>query len=182
MNIHAIHDTSDSIALNLLKKEFSSITNPIYIKNYHPEYSNTPGNFFYVLSEGRYRVGYGKYLVLEDDNRYVCSAGWNEYALECDIALVLTRMYVSKEYRTQYLVGNHILPQLLDETATYNKVWITTNQYNRSIYNWFSRAAEGRNPTLFNSWPEIYKSFKPIGQKEVYYTLQDVVELDRSQL
>jgi len=181
MNILEIHNYIESPALNLLKKEFSTITDPAYFKNYHPDFEDHPGNFFHILKNGRYSPGHGKYLVLEDNGNYVCSAGWNEYDLEPTIALVLTRMYVNKAYRTQYLVGKNILPILLEETSNYNRVWITSNQYNKSIYNWFSRAAEGKNPSLFNNWPDIYKKFKPIGQKEVYYTLQDVVELDRTQ-
>jgi len=179
MNILTIHDYTECPALSLLEKEFSTIVDPLYVKNYHPDYTNVPGNFFYILRYGRYANGHGKYLVLEEDGQYICSAGWNEYDLDPTIALVLTRMYVNKEHRAQYYVGKNILPILLNETSNYNRVWITSNQHNKSIYRWFSRAADGKNPTLFNSWPEIYKKFKPIGQREVYYTLQDVVELNR---
>lgn len=179
MNILEINDYFDCPALSLLKKEFSTILDPTYCKNYHPDFEDYSGNFFYILKNGRYSKGNGKYLILENDGKYICSAGWNRYELDPTIALVLTRMYVNKAYRAQYLVGKNILPILLEETANYDRVWITSNQHNKSIYKWFSRAAEGKNPSLFNQWPEIYKKFKPIGQREVYYTIQDVVELSR---
>jgi hypothetical protein len=179
MNLHTIHNSSESIALDLLKTEFSFITDPKYIVNYHPDYSTESSNFFYILEQGRYREGHGKYMILEENSEYICSAGWNEYDLNIDIALVLTRMYVNKKYRAQYMVGEHILPILLNDTETYSHVWITSNQYNKSIYRWFERNAKGKNPALFNNWPDIYKQFEPIGQMEVYHTMQDVVELKR---
>ncbi len=106
----------------------------------------------------------------------MCSAGWNEYNLMPDVAIVLSRMYVNKKHRARYLVGKNILPEILKETERYNRLWITVNSYNKTITDWFTRSSEDKQPTLFADWPEIYKQFIPIGKHEVYYTIQDVIE------
>jgi hypothetical protein len=177
MKIHWIHDLSDRPVVDLLKDNLSKITDTNIIKNYHPDYSNQPGNLFYILKQGRYDFDKGKYYVITDDSdKYVCSAGWNEYELDTCIALILTRMYVVEEYRCQFILGNLVLPLMISETHQYRRRWITANVHNHSIYKFFERAAQGKTTSLFRDWPELYKQFKPIGQHTVYYTNQWVAE------
>lgn len=179
MQIHEIHDNTNKHVISLLEEEFSTIANVDVVKNYHPDYRNDPANFFYVLESGRFRKGHGKYYVIEEDNKFICSAGWNEYDLDPTIVLYLTRMYVNKAYRAMYYVGTHILPLILAETTHYERAWITSNKHNKAIYDWFERASAGKQTSLFNNWPEIYRQFKPIGKREVYYTEQYIVEYDK---
>jgi hypothetical protein len=174
MIIHEIHDLSNSIVTNLLSKELSKITDETYIKNYHPDYIDTPGNLFCILKQGRYVNG--NYYVIEEDKRYICSAGWNEYELDSNIALMLTRLYITPEHRAKYHAGNYILPKALVEVKRYKHVWITCNEYNKAIYHWFDRANKGKRTGLFNDWPDIYRKFVPIGKKDIYYTEQYVAE------
>ena len=162
--------------IDLLKNSLTDITDDTIVKNYHPDYSDTPGNLFYILNEGRYQLG--KYFVVTINNKYVCSAGWNEYELESDVALLLTRMYIVPEYRGKYIIGNNILPKCIQEASSYNHLWITANEHNKSIYNYFERASQNKRTTLFNDWPEIYKRFKPLGKKQIYYTDQWVAEYE----
>jgi hypothetical protein len=171
MQIHEIHDLSNTVVIDLLKREFAKITDNTIIKNYHPDYENTPGNFFDILAKGRYEKGC--YYIIEDGD-YVGSAGWNEY--NADTALLMTRMYVSPKYRVQYYLGNNLLPLMIKNTSTYNKQWMTVNSYNVGLYKWFERSVEGKATSLFNNWPDIYKQFKPVGMHTVYYTEQYVVE------
>jgi hypothetical protein len=178
LQIHEIHDLSNTTVINLLKNSLKNITDDRIIKNYHPDYSNTPGNLFCILDEGRYESG--KYFVVTIDNKYVCSAGWNEYELDPNIALLLTRMYIVPEYRGQYIIGNNILEKCIQEANAYDHLWITANEYNRSIYTYFERASQNKRTALFNDWPAIYKRFNPIGKKTVYYTEQWIAEYDKS--
>ena len=172
MQIHEIHDLSNAVVIDLLKREFSKITDDTIIKNYHPDYASTPGNFFDVLLNGRYEKGC--YYIIEEDGNYVCSSGWNEY--DDNTALLLTRTYINPEYRAQYYLGNNLLPLMIKNAVTYDKLWITVNSYNIGLYKWFKRSAAGKSTALFNNWPEIYKQFKPIGMHNVYYTEQYVAE------
>jgi len=176
MIIHSIHDLTDQVLVNLLKTGLDTINDSKYIKNYHPDFSDQPGNLFYILSQGRYQKGRGKYFIIEEDGKYICSAGWNEYELDPTVVLVLTRMYIVPEHRARYHIGNHILPKAIQEASNYKKIWITCNEHNKAIYNWFLRASTGKRPALYNNWPEIYKRFTPVGMKTVYYTDQYVVE------
>lgn len=176
MNIHAIHDLTNPHVINILKKEFNTITDTNIISNYHPDYSDTAGNLFYILQAGRYRLSKGKYWVMEENGEYLGSAGWNEYELDTDVALVLTRTYVPKKFRGQYLLANHLLPMMLQETSNYQKTWLTVNEHNDVLYQWFLRSSENKRPALFNNWPQIYKKFYPIGKKDIYYTQQYVLE------
>jgi len=177
MNIYTINDLSNIKVIDILKKEFSQITDSDIISNYHPDYAQTPGNLFYILEQGRYQVG--KYFVIVDDaDGFIASAGWNQYELDASVALLLTRMYVSPRHRTQYYIGNHVLPIVLEEVADYKHQWITCNEHNSMIYQWFSRSALGKRTAMFDNWPKIYKKFKPIGKKTIYYTQQYVAEFD----
>ena len=178
MILHKLHDLSDKRITELLVSELSTITDNTVIKNYHPNYKDMSGNLFYILENGRYCLGKGKYYIVENNGEFVCSAGWNEY--DSETALVLTRMYVAPKYRVNYHVANYILPEILKEVNHYKNVWATVNEYNRALYEWFVRDRSGKRTALFNDWPDIYRKFKPIGKKNIYYTDQYVIELDRT--
>lgn len=180
MKIHQIHDLSNNFVIEILKQGLSEIQDEKIIKNYHSDYSDIPGNLFFILDQGRYRVDHGKYFVITDnDDKYIASAGWNEYELNTTVALLLTRMYITPSYRAQYIVGKTILSQMITEADNYSKLWITANDHNRSIYTYFERVSQNKRAVLFNDWPDIYKKFKPIGKKMIYYTRQWVAEYDK---
>jgi hypothetical protein len=172
MTIHHIHDLANNKIINILKSEFATITNNDIIENYHPDHSDKTGNVFYLLKNGRYKQGC--YTVLEEDGKFIASAGWNEY--NNNTALLLSRSYVNQQYRTQYLLAQHILPSQISDTQNYINRWITVNDYNSAIYNWFVRSQQGRRTALFDNWPPIYKKFHPIGEKNIYFTPQWVAE------
>lgn len=177
MNIFKIHDLSDTKVISILESGLSEVDDVCIVKNYHPDYADRPENLFFILKQGRYQQSRGAYFVVEENGEYICSAGWNKYTP--DIALVLTRAYTAQKYRMQYLLAKHILTKAIEETKHYDKVWLTANEHNKVVYNWFVRNSENKRSALFNDWPEIYKSFKPIGKKNVYDVEQYVVELQR---
>ena len=174
MIIHEIHDLSNEYVISLLKQGLSEVTDEKYLKNYNPEYSGEPGNLFTTLEQGRYIKG--KYYVIEEDGKYICSAGWHEYELDSNVALLLTRLYIIPKYRTKNYAGTYLLPKALSETINYKHIWMTVNEYNKGLYSWFDRASKGKRTGLFHDWPEIYKKFLPIGKRDIYYTEQYVVE------
>ena len=88
-------------------------------------------------------------------------------------------MFVSKPYRANYYVGEYILPTCIEETTEFTYQWITFNDNNVGLYKWFERSQEGKSPSLYRPWPDIYKTFVPIGKKNIYYTDQYVVELQK---
>ena len=179
MLIHEIHDLSNQYVTDLLKQGLSHIEDVSYITNYHPDYESIPSNLFNTLTAGRYRLGHGKYYVIEDDGIFIASAGWNEYDLNSDVALMLTRMYTIPKFRMNYHIAENILPLALKEARAYPHIWFTCNEYNKKIYDWFVRVEQGKTGALFNDWPDIYRKFKPIGKKTVYYTEQYVAEYQK---
>lgn len=180
MIIHEINDLSNIYVTNLLRKNLTIVNDRRIIKNYHPDYEQCSSNLFYILHNGRYRAGKGTYYVIEDNGKYVCSAGWNEYEENSNIAFALTRMFTSPEYRGKYFVANNILTKSLEATKNYSKVWMTVNEHNKALYTWFVRASQNKKGALFNDWPNIYRSFKPIGKHIIYNSIQYVVELERN--
>lgn len=179
MKIYKIHNLLDRKPIELLKNGLASVTDEKIIKIYHPDYSKTSGNLFAILEEGRYAEGVGAYYVIEIDGKYAASAGWNEYELDRSIAFALSRMYTYPDQRGKYQIANHILPMTLRETEKYQRVWLTVNEHNMTLYKWFLRSASGKSTSLSNDWPDIYKKFKPIGKHNVYYTEQWVVEYQK---
>ena len=174
MIIHEIHDLSNIAVIDLLKEGLSKNVNDVAVENYHPDYMYDPGNLFYVLEQGRYQQGFGKYFVIEENGIFVASAGWNHYDLEESTALVLARAYTNQDYRNKYYLGNYILPKCIEETVTYDKVWITVNEYNKALYTWAERYQKTKN---LAGWPAVYGNFKPVGKHDIYYIPQYVVEL-----
>lgn len=176
--IYEINDLSDQQIIEILKTGISKdmFKKENLLENYLYEHRDKPANLFYILENGRYSAG--KYFIVTDyNNNFVASAGWNHYT--DDIALLLTRMIVHPTYRTQYIIGKEVLPLMIEQTKNYKKLWITANDYNKSIYDWFDRSYQGKSTALFNNWPEIYKKFKPIGQRTVNHVLQWVVEMEK---
>ena len=176
MLLHELHDSSNEVVINLLEVSFSKITSIDIIKNYHPDFKNEPANIFHILNDVNGRYKKGAYYVLEHEGEYVCSAGWNQYDLDSTIALALTRAYVHPKHRTKYYMGEYILPKIIESAKDYEHLYITADSYNSAIYQWFVRAEAGKSPGMFSDWPDIYRNFKPIGQKTIYYTEQYVVE------
>jgi hypothetical protein len=176
MIIHQIHDLSNSNIVSLLEQGMSQVTEPELIKNYHPDFKSDNSNLFYILKNGRYKIG--NYYVAEEDGNYIGSAGWNWY--KDDIALALTRAYIAPNHRQRNIMATYFLPSILDETALYNKIWCTCNEYNKVIYNGFVRIAMGKRAGLTNPWLDIYSKFVPIGIQTVNYTEQYVAEYKRN--
>lgn len=174
-----MHDLSNPFTVGILEEGLAKITNETDINNYHPDYSDYSGNLFHILAKGRYQKGKGKYFLVEDHGEYICSAGWNEYEDDSEIAFALSRMYTAVSHRSNYYVAQFILPQCLEEVESYSKVWLAMNDHNSIMYKWFERTQAGKSSGLFNNWPDIYKGFRPIGKKQIYNTLQYVVELKR---
>lgn len=180
MNIIEIHNCENKFALDILEKEFSNIKfHEVYSQNYHPCFKDQKSNIFYLLRNGRYQKGFGKYYILLDSSEFIASAGWNQYLVEKNVCLLLTRMYVNPKYRNKFQIGKYILPKMLDETLNFKFLWITCNEYNKNIYNWFQRNADKKSGSLCNQWPDIYKNFVPIGKKNIHSTEQYVVEYRR---
>ena len=171
MKIHTINDLSNLAVINILKNGLSKITDQKILANYHPDFENTSGNLFYIIKEGRFKVG--NYFVMEEHGEYVGSAGWNQYE---DVALVLTRAFVPPAHRQKYNMAKYLLPIMFDQTCEYKRLWITCNGYNYVIYQALIRLQQGKSAGLFEPWPEIYKNFVPIGKRIVNYTEQYVAE------
>ena len=179
MKLHLIHDSTDTHVVNLLETAFSKITDKNIIKNYHPDYRTDQANIFYILNDPNCRYHKGAYYVLEGDGDLVCSAGWNEYELMPDVALALTRAYVNPNHRAKYYMGEYILPKIIQNTTSYEHLYITADSHNSAIYQFFVRNDLGKRTAVFNDWPDIYKKFKPIGKQTIYYTDQYVAEYQR---
>jgi hypothetical protein len=171
MIIHTVNDLSNTDVIDFLK---FGLKEAVGLENYHPDFSSNPANLFYILDEGRYK--HGNYFVMEEDGKYAGSAGWNPYG---EVALVLTRAYIPVKYRMMYNMAHYLLPTMFNQTTSYEKLWITCNDYNVSIYNAITRLSQGRSAGIFNGWPEIYKKFNPIGMKVINNTPQYVAEYTR---
>ena len=65
MKVYAIHDLTNSKVLELLEAGLESVTESHILKNYHPSYKNNAANLFYILENGRYKIG--KYFIITDD-------------------------------------------------------------------------------------------------------------------
>lgn len=180
MIIHRMHDDSNYHVVNLLKETFSKITDKSLVENYHPDYEAIPSNIFYILKNENGRYKQGCYYVIETEGKFVCSSGWNQYEHDPDIALVLTRTYIEPIYRGKYYLAEYILPNAIEEAKFYKKIWLTVNEYNKTMYNWFMRADLGKSTGLANNWPSIYKKFKPIGKKNIYHVEQYVMEYQKT--
>lgn len=174
MIIHPLHDLNNAHAVRILSNAMSRISEKYSLQNYHPDFSSMPGNLFYILREGRYKLNSGTYYVAEEDGQYISSAGWNEYQFEWRTALLLTRMYVAPAFRGKFTVGRHILPIALGESLIYHdRLWMTFGEKNTRYLKWF-------DPSRHHLVPPLYRKFTYIGTKQIYYTSQNVVEYKKN--
>lgn len=174
MIIHPIHDLNNNYAVRVLYAAMSAIDDQRTLQNYHPDFASMPGNLFYIIREGRFKLNSGTYYVAEEDGKFISSAGWNDYQFEWRTALLLTRMIVAPEFRGKFTVGRHILPIALGESIIYHdRLWMTFGETNRRYLKWF-------DPKRHHLIPPLYRKFSYVGQKQIYYTTQNVVEYKRN--
>jgi hypothetical protein len=178
MNIYEINDLSNTKVIEILK---NGITKSMFkkqelLENYLYEYKDNPANLFYRLENGQFKNG-SYFVITDEEDNFIAGSGWYKY--NDNTALVLVRMLVRPDYRTTYIVGHKLLPLMLDKAARYNNVWITCNDYNKAIYDWFDRSSKGKSPALYNNWPDLYKKFKPIGKQLVNGMQQYVAALEK---
>jgi hypothetical protein len=174
MQVISIND--DPTIINFLKENLRLIPETYLLENYHPDHEYYPGNIFRYINKGKFNIG-NYYVMITDSGEYAGSAGWSQ--LNESTALTLVRMYVPKKFRTDYIVGEHIFPKLVEETSHYQHTWITFNSYNKPMYDAIERMHNGKSSGL-NPWPPIYRKFKPLGQKTINTVLQYVAEYERS--
>ena len=170
MIVHSIQDLSDTKIVSLLESGLSAATGDSLI-NYHPDYRDHPSNIFYLLNEGRFKQG--NYFILESDEKFIGSAGWYPYT--SSLALIFVRTYLTVSHRANYHMSEFFIPKFLEETTEFSRLWATMNSHNQIIYKVFERLAAGKSV----GWPDIYKLFKPIGQRTVNNVQQYVVEYRR---
>lgn len=175
MVIYELQSDQECQGLTLLKQGLEKIQEQDLAINYHPHFSNDPANIFYLLKHGRYASGC--YFVLEDQGQYIGSAGWNVY--NDSIVLCLTRAYFVKEYRHRYYMAEYLLPKIFEQAHTYNTFWITCNDYNKKIYDGLVRLQQNKSSGMYNSWPDVYRKFVPIGSRIVNNSVQYVAEYKR---
>ena len=174
MQVVSIKDNPNLISF--LRENLKEVDEAHLLENYHPDYEKSLGNIFRVISKGRFDVG-NYFVMITDQGEYAGSAGWNH--LDDSTALALVRAYVPKKFRTNYIMGEHILPKIIEETADYKHTWITFNDYNKMMYDAIVRIRSRKSSSLL-PWPDIYRKFKPLGQHTVNNILQYVAEYERS--
>lgn len=181
MRIYEINDLSNTKVVEILKTGINEklFKNEKQIENYLYSHKENAANLFYRLDNKEYKTG-GYFVMTDDDDKYIASAGWYRY--NSKISLAMTRMLIIPEYRTKYIFAPKVLPKMIDNSDC-EYVWMTFNEYNKTIYNWFERVHQGKSSAIGNStganWPAIYKKFKPIGKKIVNGMEQYVVEFKK---
>lgn len=163
---HKIQDNSNEYVMDLLADGLIESDDV----NYNPLYENLSQNLFKKIRSGLFKNS--SYIVLEDENGYVGSSGWYEY--NEDIALVLVRSYVKKEYRQRWILSKYCLPIIMEQTKKYKKLWITVNESNSYLNKSFERIKEGKLAWPYT--PQILRKFEPIGKKYINGMDQYIIE------
>ena len=103
-------------------------------------------------------------------------------SLSISVEMISQAITGSKLNRNGILQRLEIIEETLVETEKYPNVWLTVNEHNKSLYEWFVRVSRYKKTNLVNQWPEVYRQFKPLGQRVIYNTTQYVVELKRTKM
>jgi hypothetical protein len=76
-------------------------------------------------------------------------------------------------------MGKNVLPEMIKSAYHYDKLWISVNEYNKRLYDWFVNNYNGRSAAFGDRVPEQYTKFKPLGLKTIYFTSQYVAEFQK---
>jgi hypothetical protein len=177
IKIHELHDIND-LMVDFLIKSLIEANDSNISKNYHPEHRNYSGNLFNLLSQGRYSKGKGAYYVLEENEEFITSGGWNQYDFDSEVSLIFTRFYVAPKFRSKFIFTKILFDKIIEQTINYKYVYITVNESNKKFYDLVSKLYIGEKVNL----PKVFACFKPIGIKNIYYTPQYVLSLEKEKL
>jgi|688.fasta_scaffold12717_5 hypothetical protein len=177
IKIHELHDLENPI-MDMLIETFIKIDDIKILKNYHPEHRNYSGNLFNLLVQGRYSKGKGAYYVLEENKEFITSGGWNQYDFDSEVSLIFTRFYVAPKFRSKFIFTKILFDKIIEQTINYKYVYITVNESNKKFYDLVSKLYIGEKVNL----PKVFACFKPIGIKNIYYTPQYVLSLEKEKL
>ena len=106
----------------------------------YTDWGNNPASVLFLLyNEQRLVPPTGQYFVLCNDMQTISASG---VYIKDSTAILLVRTWTLKEFRTQYLLHEYLLPKQL-EWAKANgatRAMITVNEYNRGLLTIFRRA------------------------------------------
>lgn len=158
-----------------------------YIHDLEPDDSPVKGNYAPTLESNtllhklvtrqyqEYLFGY----VLKDGVWKPALGGG--YQIDENGIAILTRLFVVPHYRMRLFI-QHLLAALVDSLTQVEglkpdtRVYITFNQYNSALYEWFVRKAQGRGASFGKQWPEVFSVFKPAGLQLINNVEQYVCE------
>ena len=101
---------------------------------------------YLIYKSQRFRNGQGDmHIILDQGDNIIANAGVNISDFDSLVALSGVRSWINKEYRTQLLIGKHILPLHLRWAKEKNlkTIAISFNDYNKNLIKHITRSGLG---------------------------------------
>jgi GNAT superfamily N-acetyltransferase len=113
-------------------------------------------------------------VLLNEKDEVVCGAGFYRYTYTR--SLLMSRMWTRPDYRAKW-IGHQILRAQIRRMSTRYGM-ITFNEANKPLYD--------RMSTLYgtegDTWPGLWRKFKPVGKQVVNYVEQYCLMVDKDEL
>lgn len=109
-------------------------------------------------------------------------AGFHPFVLDGKKGtIIFSRFFINKKYRGNRIsiVDEYFAPFYEERKKNFgNFLWMTMNEDRHTLYKAFEKQSSNTAVSIANKWPLYLKNFYSLGQYEIFYTPQYVVECE----
>lgn len=136
------------------------------------DWKNDPATLLHKFNNGVFDDS--GYFTVTEEGRVIGGAGFYQYE---DFTLLMSRFFVIPEFRTTW-VGEKILQIQVGMMKT-ERGMVTCNHVNKGLYDKLSRISGLPDS---ESWPGMWRKFKPLGLMNINYVDQWCLEIRKSDI
>jgi hypothetical protein len=149
-------DIDNRLHFSLLKEfcstiELTEANHPASVNMQYTNWNTNNASLLYLCyTEKRLVPPTGNYYLLCEGN---CGIAGSGVYIKDNVAVLLARTWTFKEYRTQYLIHEYLLPKQLEwaKSRGVKSAIITVNEYNKGLLTIFKRA-QSRDHHPMSKW------------------------------
>jgi len=141
--------------------EKNEADNPTEVNMRFTGWETNPACLFHVLyKERRFSAPGGQYIAMIEGNKIISGCG---VYLADGVAVLLARTWTLPNYRSEFILHEHLLPALLNWARSNNakSAVVTFNEYNKGHLVWWRRLARQKDHPMRHLYKDAIISDEP---------------------